>query len=154
MGEITALAGLAGGLYLGYTYYTQAARFLSRWLNNPAYLHILGFLAVFCGCMMAAGLLGFFFRYLIKAAFGAWFDRVSGIGFGALKGLLFVSILLGVLITFLPEDVPVIRNSQLAPHVARVSEALIEMAPPEMKQKFEDKTSTFKKRWQKVAGTI
>jgi membrane protein required for colicin V production len=153
VGEVTALAGVGGGLYLGYTYYEQAAGFLSRWLSDPAYLHILGFMAIFCGCMMTAGLLGFLFRYLIKAAFGAWFDRVSGIGFGAVKGLLFVSILLGVLITFLPEDVPVIRNSLLAPHVARISEALIDMAPPEMKQKFENKSDTFKKRWRQVAGT-
>lgn len=152
VGEVTALIGVGGGLYLGYAYYERAAEFLSRWLNDPAYLKILGFLAIFCGCMMLTGLLGFLLRYLIKAAFGAWFDRVSGVGFGALKGVIFVSILLAVLIAFLPEDVPVIRNSRLAPHVARISATLIDMAPKDMKQEFKDKSETFKKRWRSVAG--
>ncbi|GBC63714.1 colicin V production protein [Desulfonema ishimotonii] len=146
--ELTAIAGVLGGFFIGYTYYKEVARVFSRWLSDPVYLKILGFMALFCTVFIIAGLVGILLKYFVETAFGKGFDRTCGAGFGLIKGWLIISVLLVVLVAFLPRNAPVMRESRLAPYVTRLSEKMAAVVPWEMKREFRDRLSQLKQAWQ------
>jgi len=145
--ELSSIVGVFAGFYAAYTYYTQLAKPLSRWISNEAYLNILSFLIIFCGVFIVISIFGIIIKYILKSASMGWTDRLCGAGFGSIKGILIVSVLLLVLTTFLPKNTPVIQSSLLAPHVMMVSEKIAKVIPKDMKEQFLTKIEDFKKVW-------
>ncbi len=149
--ELSSIIGVFGGFYASYTYYTVAADFLSGWISNTAYLNILGFLIIFCGVFIAISILGIIIRYLFKVAALGLIDRICGGGFGMIKGILIVSVLLFAFTTFLPKNASIIKDSLLSPHVTMVSEKLAKVVPKDMRDQFSDKIDELKKAWKKLS---
>lgn len=147
--ELASIVGVFGGFYAAYTYYMMVAKLLSKWITNTGYLNILSFLIIFCGVFIIISILGVIINYLLKIAFLGWLDRTCGAVFGAMKGMLIVSILLIALTTFLPKGTPVIKDSLLAPHVTLVSEKMAKVVSKDMKHAFSAKISAMKKAWKK-----
>jgi membrane protein required for colicin V production len=69
--------------------------------------------------------------------------------FGAMKGILIVSVLLIALTAFLPKGTPVIKDSLLSPYVTLVSEKMAKVISKDMKHDFSTKIATIKKAWEK-----
>ena len=147
--ELSSIIGVFSGFYAAYTYYTVVAKPLSEWISNPGYLNIMSFMVIFCVVFLVISILGVIINYLLKLAFLGWFDRFCGAVFGAMKGLLIVSVILIALTTFLPKGTPVIKDSLLSPHVTMVSEKMIKVVPKDMKDAFTAKITELKKEWNK-----
>ena len=145
--EVSSIIGVLGGFYAAFTYYPKTAKLLSGLIHNTAYLNILSFLIIFCSVLIIVGLLGIIIKYLMNISFLGWVDRIGGVVFGAVKGVLIVSILFITLTAFLPKGSAFIKNSTLAPHVARVSEKMAKVVSKEMKQDFMAKFGELKKAW-------
>lgn len=145
--ELFSVIGLFVGFYAAYTYYQQIAKFLSQWITNASYLNILSFMIIFCGIFFIISILGVIIKYVLNISFLKWADRIFGAGFGAIKGILFVSILLIMLITFLPKGTPIIKKSWLSPHFLLVSTKMASVIPEEMKRNFTDKIRELKRVW-------
>jgi len=145
--EVSSIVGVLGGFYAAYTYYSVLADLLARFIHDKSYLNILSFLIIFCGVLIAVGVLGVIIKYLLNIAFLGWIDRVGGVVFGALKGVLIVSILFITLTAFLPRGTAFIKNSTLAPHVSWISEKMAKVVSKEMKQDFIAKLGELKKAW-------
>lgn len=143
--ELFSVIGLFVGFYAAYTYYQQIAKFLSQWITNASYLNILSFMIIFCGIFFIISILGVIIKYVLNISFLKWADRIFGAGFGAIKGILFVSILLIMLITFLPKGTPIIKKSRLSPHFLLVSTKMASVIPEEMKRNFTDKIRELKR---------
>jgi membrane protein required for colicin V production len=116
-------------------------------MTNPSYLNILSFLIIFCSVLITISILGVIIKYLLNVAFLGWIDRLCGVGFGIIKGVLIVSVLFIILTTFLPKGAPLIKKSVLAPHVIWISEKMVKIVSQEMKQDFFAKLNEFKKAW-------
>ena len=86
-------------------------------------------------------------KYVLNIAFMGWFDRIFGAGFGLLKGVLIISVLLIVFTAFLPQGDPIVRNSVLAPHLTLVSEKMAKIVSKDMKQLFSSNIRELKKSW-------
>ena len=147
--ELSSIIGVFGGFYAAYTYYPVLAKPLSKWIANVGYLNILSFLIIFCGVFIIISILGIIINYLLKIVFLGWLDRVSGAMFGAMKGILIVSVLLIALTAFLPKGTPVIKDSLLSPYVTLVSEKMAKVISKDMKHDFSTKIATIKKAWGK-----
>jgi len=147
--ELSSIVGVLGGYYFAYSYYMVLAKPLSRWISNTSYLNILSFLIIFSGILILISILGVVIKYVLKIAYLGWVDRICGAGFGITKGILIVSVLLITLTAFLPKNVPVIKNSLLAPHVTMISEKMAKIISPDMKRKFNSKIAALKKTWYK-----
>lgn len=145
--EISSIVGVFAGFYAAYTYYGVVAKPLSRWISNSAYLNILSFLIVFCALFILISVIGVIIKYVLNIAFLGWVDRICGAGFGIIKGVLIVSVILIPLTSFLPNNAPVIRNSVLSPYVMLVSEKMVKVVSKDMKQQFEAKIRDLKKTW-------
>jgi len=145
--ELSSIVGVLGGFYAAYTYYNVLAGLLSRLIHDISYLNILSFLIIFCGVLIIVGVWGVIIKYLLNIAFLGWIDRIGGVVFGVLKGILIVSILFITLTAFLPKGTAFIKNSELAPHVSWISEKLAEVISKEMKLDFKAKLGELKKAW-------
>jgi membrane protein required for colicin V production len=145
--EVSSIIGVLGGFYAAFTYYTILAKLLSGLIKETAYLNILSFLIIFCGVLIIVGILGVIIKYLLNIAFLGWVDRIGGVGFGLVKGILIASILFITLTAFLPKGSAFLKNSMLAPHVSWVSEKMAKVVSKEMKQDFMAKLGELKKAW-------
>ena len=145
--EVSSIIGVLGGFYAAFTYYTMLAKILSGLIKEPAYLNILSFLIIFCSVLIIVGILGVIIKYLLNIAFLGWVDRIGGVGFGLVKGVLITSILFITLTAFLPKGSAFLKNSMLAPHVSWVSEKMAKVVSKEMKQDFMAKLGVLKKAW-------
>jgi len=145
--EVSSLIGVLGGFYAAYTYYKVLAGWLAGLIHDISYLNILSFLIIFCGVLIVVGVLGVVIKYLLNIAFLGWVDRIGGVVFGVLKGILIVSILFITLTAFLPKGTAFIKNSELAPHVSWISEKMANVISEEMKQDFKAKLGELKKAW-------
>ena len=147
--ELSSIIGVLGGFYAAFTYYMLVAKLLSKWITNTGYLNILSFLIIFCGVFLIISILGVIINYLLKIAFLGWLDRILGSVFGAMKGILIVSVLLIAFTAFLPKGTPVIKDSLLSPYVTLVSEKIAKVVSKDMKHAFSAKIKTIKKAWKK-----
>ena len=145
--EVSSLIGVLGGFYAAYTYYKVLAGLLAGLIHDTSYLNILSFLIIFCGVLIVVGVLGVIIKYLLNISFLGWVDRIGGVVFGVLKGVLIVSILFITLTAFLPKGTAFIKNSELAPHVSWISEKMANVISKEMKQDFNAKLGELKKAW-------
>lgn len=146
--EISSIVGVLGGFYAAYSYYPHAARLISPWISNPAYLNILSYLAIFSVVVIIVGILAVVIKYLLNIAYLGWTDRVCGALFGVLKGTLVSCVLFIVLTAFLPKGAPIIKNATLSPYMATVSEVMAKVLSKDMKENFILKIKDFRKSWQ------
>ena len=145
--EASSVIGVLGGFYAAYSYYPMVAKLLSGLIKDTSYLNILSFLIIFCSVLIIISILGVVIKYLLNVAFLGWVDRICGVGFGLVKGLLIVTVLFIILTTFLPKGAPLIKESVLAPHVIWLSEKMVNLVSKEMKKDFFSKLDEFKKAW-------
>jgi membrane protein required for colicin V production len=145
--EVSSIVGALGGFYASFTYYTKLAKLLSGLIRETAYLNILSFLIIFCSVLIVVGILGIIIKYLLNIAFLGWVDRIGGVGFGFIKGILIASVLFITLTAFLPRGSAFLKNSMLAPRVSWVSEKMAKVVSKQMKQEFIAKLGELKKVW-------
>lgn len=148
--EVASIIGVLGGFYLAFTYYRNLAVYLEWITANESYQRIIGFLIIFCGVLIIVAGLAIIIKYLLKIAFLGWADRVGGVLFGLIKGILIVSILFLMLTAFLPKEAGLMRNSVLAPHISWVSERLARVVSKEMKTNFSARLKDLKKAWKLI----
>jgi len=145
--ELSSIVGVMAGFYAAYTYYPFLAGLLARWISNSGYLNIMSFILIFCIIFILISIAGIIIKYLLNIAFLGWVDRICGAGFGIIKGILIVSVVLISLTAFLPKGAPIIKNSLLSPHVTLISEKMVKVVSKDMKQLYEAKAKEFKKAW-------
>ena len=145
--EVSSIIGVLGGFYAAYSYYPMVAKLLSGIIDEQSYLNILSFLIIFCGLLLIISILGVVIKYLLNVAFLGWVDRICGLGFGLIKGVLIVTVIFIILTTFLSKGAPIIKKSILAPHVIWISEKMVGLVSDDMKKDFFTKLDEFKKAW-------
>lgn len=146
--EVASVLGVIGGFFTAYLYYEAVAGWLTGLVSNPGYRHILAFMTLFCGVLIVVNVVAMILKYLLDLIFLGWLDRLGGVGFGLVKGVLIVSVVFMVLTAYLPKGAPIIKDSAGAPYVARVSEQLSLLVSSDIKREFALKLGELKKAWQ------
>ncbi|MCU0538276.1 MAG: CvpA family protein [Desulfobacterales bacterium] len=146
--EVASLLGVIGGFFAAYLYYETVAGWLTGLVSNPGYRNILAFMILFCGVLIVVNVIAIVIRYLMNLIFLGWLDRLGGVGFGLVKGVLIVSVLFMALTAFLPKGAPILKDSAGAPYVAWASEQLSLLVSNDIKREFALKLGELKKAWQ------
>lgn len=138
-GLIQSIAGVLG-LALGALFAGQIAALIDPALNRAAIQHppisggvafVIAFVAIVVAVEVAAGLL----RVVTKLLFLGWVDRLGGLVFGALRGVLLSMILLAGLTQFGSGAFnSTIQQSQIAVYMWQNLPALAAMLPVGMQQ--------------------
>jgi membrane protein required for colicin V production len=145
--EVSSIIGVLGGFYAAYSYYPVLAKLLTHVVSDPGWVNILSFLLIFVAVIIMVNILGIIIKYLLNITFLGWVDRLGGIAFGLLKGVLIVSVLFMILTAFLPKKTPLLGNSTLAPHVAWVSENMAKVVSRDMRLQFFARLGELREAW-------
>lgn len=127
--ELLAIVGLFLGLWVALLEFVPLGEWVQRHISlaEPLPFHV-AFLAIFFGISLVANIVGFFLQKVAKGLLMGWLDAIVGLGFGVLKGVMILTVLL-FLVAFLP--LPDVIRAQLR---ASPMIAYLELANPFLEQ--------------------
>jgi membrane protein required for colicin V production len=122
--ELFSLVGLFLGVWVALLEFMPAGEWLRTKLPlaEPLPYHV-AFLAIFLGVSIVVSLLGSILHKVAKVLLIGWLDAVVGLGFGLVKGVMILTVVL-FLIGYLPLSEPVtsqLRNSAIVGHLASLN---------------------------------
>jgi membrane protein required for colicin V production len=122
--ELFSLLGLFVGLWIALLQFVPVGEWLRTILplTDPLPYHM-AFLAIFLGVSIIASVLGFILYRVAKVFLVGWLDAVVGLGFGFVKGVMILAILL-FLVRHLPLTEPVtsqLQNSTMVEHLELIN---------------------------------
>ena len=133
--EAFGIAGLVCGYLLAAWQYHRVAEHFAPYLKSIWLGEIVGFLAIFLGVMILAGIAGRISRWLIHEAGLSIFDRILGGVLGLLRGGLTIAIVLMSMTAFTPTSTW-LEGSAFAPYFVLVGRAAVWVAPSQLRSKF------------------
>jgi membrane protein required for colicin V production len=100
--ELLSLAGLFLGLWVALLKFVPLGEWLQHRLplTEPLPFHV-AFWAIFLGISLVANIVGFFLHRVAKGLLMGWLDAIAGLGFGVVKGVMILTVLL-FLVGYLP----------------------------------------------------
>ena len=146
--EISSIIGVLGGFYAAYSYYPHVTKLLSHWIANTGYANIVSCLILFIGLYLLISIIGVLIKYLMNIVFLGWTDRVCGLIFGSLKGLLIVSVIVVMLTTFLPKNSSILKRSLIVRHTVGISSVMVKVASADMEKLFSEHLKELRHTWQ------
>ena len=139
LGEISSLAGIILGIWLGSIFQPQLTVFLKSYLPSSQYLSLISFAAIFATVVILCNLIGWALKLLFKKIFLGWLDRTLGAWLAFVKGIIITYLAIVILTFFLPEKTPLIAGSKLAPWIVKSYRAMSSLISPEHYQNFRKK---------------
>ncbi|MBF0303636.1 MAG: CvpA family protein [Desulfamplus sp.] len=152
--EIASIIGVVAGFYGAYTYYKLLSVYLNPLVNDwgfnnwETYGNIASFFILFFGILALTSLIANIIKYLLKLVFLAWIDKLFGMIFGAIKGILLSAVVLTVLTAFLPNQPEFITKSILAPYVINITEMSAIFIPKDLKGNLKTNIERIKEIWE------
>ena len=145
--EFFSIIGILCGFYLASKHYQILTVPLSDLTLTASQKHMLSFIIVFLVISILISLAGLIIAKVSKIEIQKFVDHSFGILFGFIKGVLIASVLLVVLTAFLSKGAPVIRNSDLSPHVISISGKMAVFISKNMQRNFFAKRSVLEEYW-------
>lgn len=132
--EAFTLAGLAAGIIMAGQLYRPLARTLFGPAPNNA-ANAITFLALFLAIWFGASFLGRLVRETVYWIMLGWLDRLGGLLFGILKGLIVIEIFLIVFARFpVFNTEELIQGSLVASWISRYAPVIMALLPPEFRR--------------------
>jgi len=147
--EVFSLLSIILGFMAAIRLYQVPAGILLRWIDNGMIVHLLSFVLTFVAVSILISLAGRLVRTFVKFAQFESADRLLGAVFGLLKGVFVVTVLILVLILFLPPAHRLLTQSQLSPYFITLGELSLSMIPSELKEAVRNKKESFSPYWRK-----
>jgi membrane protein required for colicin V production len=96
--ELLSLVGVFVGLWIALLKFVPLGEWLQQRsaLAAPLPFHI-AFVAIFLGVASCAGIVGYWLHRFAKGLLIGWLDAIVGLGFGSLKGVMILTVLLFML---------------------------------------------------------
>lgn len=130
--------GLVLGILLAIRVEERATPLVRKVVDSELWGSMIAFVGIVVSVVLAAAVVSFLLRKLLKAANLAWLDRGMGAAVG-LVGALFLSAALSMILAAgLPRNSRLLADSKLAPITLRLSGALVRLAPPSLRQRFDE----------------
>ncbi|MBN1103777.1 MAG: CvpA family protein [Deltaproteobacteria bacterium] len=137
--EIASLAGVILGILLGSHFQPQMTELLKQVLNPNPFLSLISFGVVFVMVLVACNLLGWLLNLAFKKALLGWVDRLLGLAFALLKGVLITYLAIVILTFFLPSGTPLIARSRMAPWIIVSYQSIVGLISPDHYQRWKKK---------------
>lgn len=145
--EVSGIIGIVVGFYGANTYYQILTPTLETLIKTPGARSLVCFFVLFCGILILISLLAALIRKFLSLVFLGWVDRFFGLVFGTAKGVLIVSVLFIMMMTFIPDNGQFLSGSKTAPHVSKVSNAMTLFLSQSMKTDFFKHLEGIKTNW-------
>jgi len=148
--EISSLAGIIFGIWIGNHYYPQMANLLKAYIPLEKSLSLISFLLLFIVVVILFNLSGIFLHHLFKKLLIAWLDRGLGFGLALIKGIIISYLLIVLLIFFIPSKSPLIAKSTMARMVIVTYQSMSRLISPDLYKTWKKKIFKESKKVGKV----
>lgn len=120
--EALSLAGWVIAFFVAKGFYQEFSSLLDSYIETPSLRYAVSWAALFLLTLTVSGLVNYVLGQLVEKAGLSGMDRIMGMAFGALRGVLIVAVLILVLREFTPvQQDRWWQKSQLIPHVEQLS---------------------------------
>jgi membrane protein required for colicin V production len=116
-----------------------------RMSQGPA--RFVAYLAIFVATIAAGGVLAWFLRKVLQAAFLGWADRLGGAVAGFVAAALASAFVLYPVVAYSNEGERLLARSKLAPYVAVVTDFVNLGAPKDLARRYEKQMDSLRKLW-------
>jgi membrane protein required for colicin V production len=148
---IVGMAAAVLAVLLAIWFYGPAGGFLAPYVSHVSVAHLLGFLIVFCGVLIAGALAAKLLAVMFKWVGLGWLDRLMGGALGAVRGLLFAIAIILMLMAFAKEPPPEsVAESSIAPYVVEAAGVAAMLAPRELRDGFDRSYEKTRKLWEQA----
>ncbi|MBS3920622.1 MAG: CvpA family protein [Deltaproteobacteria bacterium] len=110
---------------------------------------ILSFFILFIIISIVIVLIGKLIHKFVHAIFLGWLNRMAGIGFGLLRGIITSAIIIMILTITLSEKTPILSQSKLTPHIMSISKVLLSLVPEDLQKRFMEQEKKLREFWEK-----
>ncbi len=133
---LIGLASLVIGLAVAAAGYHGLGNALGAWIHSQDVAYGTAFLALFVVVLIVGAIISGIAAKLVKEAGIRWLDRLLGLAFGLVRGLIADAIVIMVMVAFslAPQA---LRNSQLRPVTMSSTRAMVAMMPPDLRRQFQ-----------------
>jgi membrane protein required for colicin V production len=130
--EIFFLAGSVAGYLLAAWDYHRVAPWFQQFVSAPWMASSAGFLTIFFGVILLAGMAGRISRWIFKEAGLQWVDRALGAVFGLARGIVIATVLVMSMVAFSP-GVNLVAQSKLGHYFLVFGYGASWLAPAELR---------------------
>jgi membrane protein required for colicin V production len=145
--EVISLLALIIGLVGASRLYDGASLLFKNLGIGEQVAKILSFAILFIIIFIALVLIGKLLHKFIHAIFLGWLNRLGGIGFGFLRGIIVSGIIILILAITLSEKAPILTESKLTPHVMDISKVLLSLVPEDLQRRFMEQEKKLREFW-------
>jgi len=110
---------------------------------------IVSFFILFILIFIAIVLIGKLIHKFVHAIFLGWLNRLAGVGFGTLRGIIVSAIIIMILTITLSDKAPILTQSKLTPHIMSVSKVLLSLVPEDLQKRFMEQEKKLREFWEK-----
>ncbi len=136
--EVFSVAVWVLAIWVAFRYSGIAAGWLEAWVDLPSARAIIGFVGLLVITLMIGGLAGWLLGRLVDSTGLGGTDRMIGMLFGILRGLVMVVVIVLVArFTPFPED-PWWKESRLLPYFERLAEHSVQWLPQNLQDMLEN----------------
>lgn len=130
--EVFSILSIVGGIIVANLLYSKGTIFLSRFITSSTWANIISFVIIFLIVSVLINFIGVLLHKTLKKLTLSWLDRVGGVAFGFIRGVIIVVILVIILTKFpIANSSKLISSSQIIPYLYSVVKVLLAFLPPE-----------------------
>ncbi len=153
--QVVGLIAAVLGFLLALWFYGSAGAFLLPYVSHRRIANFLGFLAIFVAVGILGAIIGKLLSMALKWAGLSWLDRLLGVVFGMIRGLVFAIALVLALLAFTPNPPPrAVVRSRFAPYVIDAAHMCAYLAPREVREAVTDSYAKVKDAWDEFLRNV
>jgi membrane protein required for colicin V production len=155
-GFVRGLVGLVSlfvGLIVAAEGYRGLGARLGAFIHSADIAQGVAFLFLFLLVLAVGSLIAGFVQRLLRKAGLSWFDRLLGLFFGLIRGVIVDAVVLMGMLAF-GIEAEAVKTSRLAPPVLRESRAMASAMPPDLRHAFNAGLEDLKRGFVKSEGKI
>ncbi len=145
--QLVALAGVVAGYMIAMRFYEPASRFFTSF--SPGTAKVISFIAIFVACILCAHIIGWVAGKLFGISGLGFLNRIGGGLVGFFKGCVIVSLIVMVLIAFLPANSTLFKGSSTIKYILPVVGVMKNISPDDVKARYNEKVEKVKSIWSK-----
>jgi membrane protein required for colicin V production len=140
---VTVVAAILGTVLAG-LFYQELAEDALVFIDNETLAHIVGFVVIFGGTLLAGQMLALVLKPTTDTLQLNIFDQLAGAGFGFLKSLVIIQVMLILLVTYPRWDMDrTIDESVFGSLIIEDTAVLVKILPDEFEAQVDDFSSRF-----------
>ena len=137
------------GVIIGYVFALRLYITVSKNITGVDHeiAKIISFIGIFILCIILSSVLSWLIGKFLKISGLNWLNRIGGAAIGCLKGLLIITVIVVVLIVFLPSNSKLLNSSITLPYVVKTIKYANTLIPEALLIEYKKRIETLKKHW-------